>query len=75
MKIWPMFALCAVLNGAALGIDISKDEKSAGDMMLHGGLTLLWGSLASRRYREDKEADAIKRANKTQKKDDRFDIM
>jgi len=75
MKIWPMFALCAVLNGASLGIDISKDDKSAGDMMLHGGLTLLWGSLAFGRYREDKEADVKRQANQTQKKDDRFDIM
>jgi hypothetical protein len=29
MKAWPFLTLCAVVNGAALGIDIFKDDKSS----------------------------------------------
>ncbi len=76
MKVWPMFALCAALNGVSLGLELASDEKDFSNIMLHGGLTVLWGGLAYGCYREDEVSAAAKNKKKPPKNDkDRFDIM
>ena len=43
--------------------------------MFHGGLALLWGSLAYGRYREDEANKPDKKKDKDKTDFDRFDIM
>lgn len=74
MKIWPMFALCAALNGACVGLELSSDEKDFGNVMFNGGLTLLWGGLAYGFYREDEANKPDKKKDKDKTDFDRFDL-